>query len=264
MNNEDSVFFWNPLGWLAEGKKMPRHSQMLRRRWAEWVKAKYRSDAQLTKAWGALRHGDSISADELKIMGPWELPGEGPRGNFAGKTGRAADYIRFLAEMQAENFSRCEKVMRDAGFKGVTVTTGWQVGGAATEAANIWTDCQADMIDRHNYFGGGAGGHGITEGKVQNASHLATPGGGIFSLGMKQVEDKPFSVTEWTQKAPNQWKLECAPIMAFYGLGLQGWDASFHFIQDATRLGDGWPRMSSYASATPHYMGQFPPLALAL
>ncbi len=55
MNNEDSVFFWNPLGWLAEGKKMPRHSQMLRRRWAEWVKAKYRSDAQLTKAWGALR-----------------------------------------------------------------------------------------------------------------------------------------------------------------------------------------------------------------
>jgi len=47
--------------------------------------------------------------------------------------------------------------------------------------------------------------------------------------------------------------------MAFYGLGLQGWDASFHFIQSGTRLGDGWPGMSSYATDTPAYLGQFSP-----
>ena len=71
-------------------------------------------------------------------------------------------------------------------------------------------------------------------------------------------------MTEWTQSAPNQWKVECAPIMAFYGLGLQGWDASWHFIQSGTRLGDGWPGMSSYSTDTPHYLGQFPALAFAL
>jgi hypothetical protein len=144
------------------------------------------------------------------------------------------------------------------------MTTAWQVGGAATESANIWTDTVGDMIDRHNYAGGGAGGHGIAEGKLNNQSHLATPGGGIFTIGMRQVEDKPFCVTEWTQSAPNQWKIEAAPLMTFYGLGLQGWDASFHFIQSGTRLGDGWPGMSSYTTDTPAYVGQFPALAFGL
>jgi hypothetical protein len=120
------------------------------------------------------------------------------------------------------------------------------------------------MIDRHNYAGGGAGVHGITEGKVNNESHLAHPGGGIFTTAMKQVESKPFCMTEWTQSAPNQWKAETAPIFAFYGMGLQGWDASFHFAQGGTRLGDGWPRMSSYVTDTPHYIGQFPALAFAI
>ncbi len=264
MQNEDSVFFWNPLGWVSEGKKMPLHSKRLRERWAAWVAGHYKTDDALKTAWGDPRAGDSVKAKQLALMGPWELPGEGPRGEFAGQTKRAGDYIRFLAEMQRADFAACEKAVRGTGFKAVTVTTAWQAGGAATEAANIWTDTVGGMIDRHNYFGGGAGGHGITEGKVNNGSHLRMPGGGIFSVGMRQVEDKPFSVTEWTQSAPNQWKVEAAPIMAFYGLGLQGWDASFHFIQSGTRLGDGWPGMSSYTTDTPHYMGQFPALAFAL
>jgi hypothetical protein len=197
-------------------------------------------------------------------MGPWELDGPGPRGPFAGLTKRAGDYIQFLTEMQRALFDQCEAAIRVAGFKAVTVTTAWQVGGAATEAANIYTDTAASMIDRHNYAGGGEGVHGIKEGMVNHESHLAHPGGGIFSIAMKQVEQKPFGVSEWTQSPPNQWKLESAPIMAFYGIGLQGWDSSFHFTQSGTRLGDGWPDMSSYRTDTPHYIGQFPALAFAI
>ncbi len=266
MQNEDSIFFWNPLGDLAapDPQRWPAHAKQLRQRFATWVKERYADDAALKAAWGGLKRGDSVGADELAIMSPWELEGSGPRGAFAGQAGRAADCIRFLAELQRGEFEDCEKAIRATGFRGVTMTTAWQVGGAATEAANIWTDTVGGMIDRHNYFGGGAGGHGITEGAVKNGSHLSQPGGGIFSIGMKQVEAKPFCVTEWTQSAPNQWKSEAAPLMAFYGLGLQGWDASFHFIQSGTRLGDGWARMSSYATDTPAYIGQFPALAMAL
>jgi hypothetical protein len=265
MQNEDSIFFWNPLGELSKpGGKWQKHGELLRRRFAAWVKAKYKTDDTLKAAWGDLRQGDSVNAQELAIMGPWELDGPGPRGPFAGKTKRAGDFIQCMAEMQRELFASGEKTMRDAGFKGVTITTAWQVGGAASEAANTWTDTIGGMIDRHNYAGGGAGGHGIAEGKVDNVSHLRMPGGGIFSTGMKQAENKPFAMTEWTQSPPNQWKVECAPIMAFYGLGLQGWDASWHFAQSGTRLGDGWPRMSSYVSDTPHFLGQFPALAFAL
>lgn len=266
MQNEDSVFFWNPLGELAnpETRKWPRHAKLLREAFATWVKKKYKTDAALKTAWGELRVGDSVNATELRCMGPWELPGEGPRGAFDKLAKRAGDYIEFLTEMQAGFYKRCESALRDAGFKAITITTAWQVGGAATDPANIFTDTIGSMIDRHNYAGGGEGVHGIKEGKVNNESHLARPGAGIFSIGMKQVETKPFSVTEWTQSPPNQWKLECAPIMAFYGLGLQGWDASYHFTQSGTRLGDGWPEMSSYRTDTPHFIGQFPALAFAL
>jgi hypothetical protein len=264
MRNEDSVFFWNPLGWIAEGKKAPLHSKQLRQRFAAWVKAKYKTDDALKTAWKELREGDSTTAEELKLMSPWELEGNGPKGPFTGLEKRAGDYIQFLAEMQRDFLASCEKAIRATGYQAQTVTTGWQVGGAATDPANTWTDTVATMIDRHNYAGGGEGGHGIKEGKVNNESHLPKPGSGIFTIGMKQVETKPFSVTEWTQSAPNQWKVEAAPIMAAYGLGLQGWDASFHFIQTATRLADGWPSMSSYATDTPHYIGQFPALAFAL
>ena len=265
MQNEDSIFFWNPLGGLADAKtKWPQHAKLLRTRFAGWVKAKYKTEEALKAAWGQLRNGDSVNAAELALMSPWELDGPGPRGPFAGQTRRAGDFIQCLAEMQRGMYEDCAKVIRADGFKGVIITTAWQVGGAASDVANTWTDTVGDMIDRHNYAGGGAGGHGITEGKVNNQSHLGTPGGGIFSVGMKQVAGKPFSITEWTQSAPNQWKVECAPIMAFYALGLQGWDASWHFIQSGTRLGDGWPGMSSYSTDTPAYIGQFPALSLAL
>lgn len=265
MQNEDSVFFWNPLGELAKPDgRWPEHARLLRRRFAEWVRARYPDDADLKAAWGDLRHGDSTQSDELAIMGPWELDSRGPRGPFAGQTRRAGDFIRCLAEMQRTLFEECKAAIRGAGFRGVVITTAWQSGSPASDAANLWTDTAGDMIDRHNYFGGGAGGHGIAEGKVNNGSHLSAPGSGLFSIAMRQVENMPFSVTEWTQLPPNQWKAEAAPIMAFYGLGLQGWDASWHFAQSGTRIGDGWPGMRSYATDTPHYIGQFPALAAAI
>ncbi len=95
MQNEDSIFFWNPLGELANPNgKWREHGKLLRRRFAAWVKAKYKTDSALKEAWGNLKNGDSVSADELAIMSPWELPGDGPRGNFAGQPKRAGRFHR--------------------------------------------------------------------------------------------------------------------------------------------------------------------------
>jgi hypothetical protein len=154
--------------------------------------------------------------------------------------------------------------LRDLGYKAVTVTTAWKAGGPAASAANLWTDDAMNAMDRHNYFGGGAGGHSITTGSVSNGTHMTKPGRAILSSGFWQVEDKPFIMTEWTQKPPNQWKAEIAPLLAFYGMGLQGWDASYHFAASRAFMGNGWPGMSSYVTCTPHYIGQFPALAFAI
>jgi hypothetical protein len=277
--NEDSVFFHNPLGdGFVRGQSYPNHGVRLKRLWQQWVKDRYKTDQMLSRAWGAGRRTsptynsdgslrsrpDSVDETNMYIYAAWEMEKDGPRFNKSTEKTRMGDFIRFLAEMQRQTYETYQQRLRDLGYKAVTVSTAWYAGGPAASAANLWTDDAMGAIDRHNYCGGGAGGHSITTGKVNNQTHLDKPGRGILSSGLWQVEDKPFIMTEWTQKPPNQWKAEIAPLMAFYGLGLQGWDASYHFAGSRSYMGNGWPNMSSYVTETPHYIGQFPALAFAI
>jgi hypothetical protein len=268
VHNEDCIFWHAPLNDLASGK-LARHAARLQKRWADWLRGRYASDRELRAAWGpGLRQGDSLANDEMGIYGAWEMKADGPERRPQEKK-RLGDFIRFLAELQRDYYQRREKELRDLGFRGLTVTTAWKAGGPAADPANLWCDDAMDMIDRHNYFGGVVdperGGHAIFDGAAfRHESHLGRPGSGLFTIGRYQVEDKPFAVTEWTSKPPNEWKAEAAPLFAFYGMGLQGWDASYHFLSSGDRLGSGWPRLSSYVSDTPHYFGQFPALAFAL
>ena len=265
VHNEDCVFWHAPLNQLEPpNTKFPKHVAILKRMWMEWLAKRYASGEALKAAWGAgMRRGDSLSNPAMGIYGAWEMAADGPQRSKAEKR-RVGDFIRFLAETQRGYYERRHKQLRDLGYKGVTVSTAWRAGGPAADPANLWADDAMDCITRHNYFGGGAGGHGIKTGKVNNETHMREPGSHLLATGFYQVEDKPFIITEWTQLPPNQWKAEAAPLFAFYGVGLQGWDASYHFAGGRPRLGAGWPDMSSYVSETPHYFGQFPALAFAV
>ena len=267
-HNEDCVFWHAPLNDLAAPKpKCPRHAAALKRMWMEWIKARYGTDASLRAVWGdGMRQGDSVDNPNMPIYGAWEMQSRGREVNgrlYTGERKRMGDFIRFLAETQRSYYERRYRRLRELGYKGAIVSTAWRAGGPAADPANLWCDDAMDLITRHNYFGGGAGGHGIKEGEVNNDTHMVQPGSHLLSSGFYQVEDKPFIVTEWTQKPPNQWKAEAAPLFAFYNLGLQGWDASYHFAGSRPRMGGGWPNMRSYVSETPHYLGQFPALAFA-
>lgn len=267
VHNEDSIFWHAPLNDLAHynNGKLDQHAAVLGEMWMNWVKQKYGTNQNLTAAWGSgKRSDDSVDNPRMKMYGAWEMDGDGPRLRKSAEKKRMGDFICFLAELQRDFYQRRERQLRELGFKAVTVATAWKAGGPAASAANIWTDDAMDAIDRHNYFGGGAGGHNITAGSVNNGTHTTKPGRGILSSGFWQVEDKPFIMTEWTQKPPNQWKAEIAPLFAFYGMGLQGWDASYHFAASRVCMGNGWPSMRSYVTCTPHYIGQFPALAFAI
>ncbi|MCZ7646394.1 MAG: beta-galactosidase [Planctomycetota bacterium] len=264
VHNEDCIFWHSPLNTMEGNKGFTKIAARLKARWADWLKARYGSDEKLKAAWGAgLRQGDSVENKSMGIYGAWEMAAEGPKRNGAEKA-RMGDFIRFLAELQRGYYERRAKRLRELGFKGVTMSTAWKAGGPAADPANLWCDDAMDMIDRHNYFGGGKGGHGIAPGEVHNGTHLSQPGGALLAIGRYQVEDKPFCVTEWTSLPPNQWKAEAAPLFAFYGMALQGWDASYHFLSARQHLTGGWPNLSSYVTDTPHYAGQFPALAFAL
>ncbi len=277
--NEDSIFFHNPLSdSLVKGKTHPHHAARLKKMWQQWVKDTYGDNRTLAAAWGAglktsTRYNedgsvqsrpDSVNETNMAMYAAWEMEADGPFSNKSAGRKRMGDFIRFLAEMQRKTYETYQQRLRDLGYKGVVVSTAWKAGGPAASAANLWTDDAVGAIDRHNYSGGGAGGHGITAGSVNNETHLTRPGRAVLSSGLWQVEAKPFIMTEWTQKPPNQWKAEIAPLMAFYGMGLQGWDASYHFAGSRSYMGNGWPSMSSYVTETPHYIGQFPALAFAI
>ncbi len=267
VHNEDSIFWHAPLNDLANynNGKFDRHAAILGTMWMNWVKRRYSNDGNLIVAWGSGRRSDdSVDNPKMKMYGAWEMEADGPRSNKSREKKRMGDFIRFLAELQRDYYERRQQRLRELGYKAVTVTTAWKVGGPAASAANLWTDDAMDAIDRHNYFGGGAGGHNIIAGLVSNDTHMNKAGRGILSSGFWQVEDKPFIMTEWTQKPPNQWKAEIAPLFAFYGIGLQGWDASYHFAASRAFMGNGWPGMRSYVTCTPHYIGQFPALAFAI
>jgi hypothetical protein len=160
-------------------------------------------------------------------MSPWEL--DGAKGRAANSPARHGARVRlasnFSRRCSARNSRRARRRSADTGFKAITMTTAWQVGGAATEAANIWTDTVGDMIDRHNYAEGrrrrprrrrGQGEQSVASSLRRAAASSRSECG--------RVEDKPFCVTEWTQSAPNQWKIRGHTDHGFYGLGLQGWD----------------------------------------
>jgi len=267
VHNEDSIFWHAPLNDLASynNGKLDRHAAILGQLWMNWVKQRYGTNRNLAVAWGSgKRPDDSVDNPRMKMYGAWEMEGDGPRLNKTRENRRMGDFIRFLAELQRDFYRRREQRLRELGYKAVTVTTAWKAGGPAASAANLWTDDAMDAIDRHNYFGGGAGGHNISTGAVANGTHMTKAGRGILSSGLWQVEDKPFIMTEWTQLPPNQWKAEIAPLVAFYGMGLQGWDASYHFAASRIYMGSGWPSMRSYVTCTPHYLGQFPALAFAI
>ncbi len=119
---------------------------------------------------------------------------------------------------------------------------------------NLRSDYLVGFIDRHNYFGGGL-----------SDSMLRQPGSGYFGSGLQQVVDRPFGLSEWIHVYPSLYSAEGPALIAAYGLGLQGWDASFEFqSQSARRLFSdraGWPPWGVWEADVPTQLGQYPALA---
>lgn len=267
VRNEDSLLWHAPLNDLEAGRMGPRLTAAFQAAWQAWIRAHYPTDAALFAAWGPIGAGrradDGRDNPRPAIYGAWEMQADGPSRN-AREARRMGDFVRFAAETMRDGYLARQAQLRAMGYRGLTVSTAWQAGGPAAHLANLWSDAALDVVDRHAYWGGGAGGHEIRAGDVNAASHLRRLDEGILARGYEQVEGRPFMLSEWTQSPPNEWKAEIAPLVAFYGFGLGGWDASTHFSAGRAGLAGGWPDENSYVTETPAYSGQFPALARAV
>jgi hypothetical protein len=127
---------------------------------------------------------------------------------------------------------------------------------------NLRSDALAGFIDRHNYTGGGAGGHRLSPGLVHNSSHLGRPGSGLLSTGINRVKNLPFTVSEWLICLPNMWVGEGQALMGAYGMGLQDWNGIFMFGSTvAEPTPSRWDAPRVYTADQPLILGANPGLA---
>jgi hypothetical protein len=267
LQNEDNIFFPTTHNFVMA---TPTYKKLFCRLFSEWLKERYGSHEGLVKAWGAkalncwpdFQQGEHLDLQNIYPLGHHGYYNKASMQN-PDLSKRLADTAFFLYETQNRFYERYVRAIRDTGYKGVIVASCWQAGDYITHYLNLHSDATFGMIDRHNYFGGGQGGHELVPGKVNAKSMLTEPGSGLLSTGMQQVEGLPFSISEWMSNAPNEWTVEAAPLIAVYGMGLQGWDASFSYGSNQPSLTDvvEAPRHGVYNSDAPFHMGLYPALA---
>jgi hypothetical protein len=251
LHNEDDIFFYTTEGALA---KCPTYRKDLMRRFAEWLKAKYGTQAELAKAWrGALGAGETLDAANIAVQGnPW-FAGDGLPKSPGGPRTRLLDNAAFLHQVQNKFYGRFVKAIRATGYQGPLCGSPWQAPAMVPHYYNLRSDYLVGWIDRHNYFGG----------KLADTM-LSRPGSGYLGSGLQQVADRPFGISEWIHVYPSLYSAEGPAIFAAYGMGLQGWSSSYEFQSSANQA---WsPVVGNFPwgvwnADTPTQIGQYPLLA---
>ncbi|MGZ8558372.1 MAG: hypothetical protein ACXWWC_08575, partial [Chitinophagaceae bacterium] len=266
LQNEDNIYW----GAIEETlKQTPTYRALLCKKFTQWLKNKYGSQENLIKAWNnrGLPVGESIEKENI-----YPRPNHGyfsHESDMAAKAGKdipadVTDRATFLYDEQVKFYNRFIKAIRETGYKGVIVASCWQAGSGLTHFYNLHADYLAGAVDRHNYSGGGTG-HTFQPGKIENEPMVSHPGSGLLSTGFQQVDDRPFQISEWMALIPNQWTAESSPIIAAYGMGLQGWDASYSFAMDYSHF---TPTIQSghgvYNVTSPTQLALYPPLSAML
>ncbi len=232
MINEQSILFFTSMQPL---KQSPTLRADVAARFSQWLQHKYGDQAALVAAWGQ-RAMDSFASEGLTdgmedlqqrnilpLGNPWYWEPQQLDGSQAYRKQRLLDTMTFLYQLQCEAYERYVGAVRQAGYQGELIGSNWQAGKGLSHYANLHSDYQVGLIDRHNYFGGSK------DDLVDNRSMLSQPGSGMLSSGVQQVEDRPFMLSEWIHVFPNEWGAEGPAIIGAYGMGLQGWDSSFMF-----------------------------------
>jgi hypothetical protein len=188
-------------------KNAPTYRTMFYQRFANWLRTKYPDQESLRQAWGnRLKNDETLDAANISPFPQWYqgLPDQ-----------RTADQLHFLYTTQREYYQRFEAAVRAAGYQGLVVGSCWQSADWVGHLFNVLSDRDIGLIDRHNY----------------NVANLRAPGQGLLSAGFQAVLDRPFNFSEWSGGAMVGQTLD-VPLVAIYGMGLQGWDASLQFAWD--------------------------------
>jgi hypothetical protein len=275
IQNEDCIFWWSL---EKKIKSCPTYKQVLCKRFCAWLRKRYGDQAHLIAAWGPTaldaykdwQQGESLDQDTIvAACNPWWVGPDGMKiAAQMGVTRRNLDTFAFMADCQDDYYAKAAAAIRATGFKGPIIGSPWQAADGLSHYWNIRCDQAVGMVDRHNYFGGGtANGWQFDPCTFDDGAMLAHPGSGLLSSGLQLVAGRPFSLSEWDTQLPDEWLAEGAPLIAAYGIGLQGWSMAYQFASDGDSFSDCIDRRQSWGGSTlwntdtPLKIGLYPALA---
>lgn len=251
--NENSITFFS----LRAMQMSPTVKRRAGEAFFAWLQKKYGDEDALRRAWGA--GAINCFVDEGMVGEGWHAGVYFPVGNgwffdpaqlegaMKDRRQRLLDTMAFFYDQQNAFYDRFVDAIRDTGYAGEITASNWQAGRSLSHFLNLHSDARIGLIDRHNYFNG-------------PSSMLATPGGGLLSAGMQQVEDRPFMLSEWIHVFPSEYGVEGPAILGAYGMGLNGWDVSYIFQnRDDGRFR---PELKQrWDAVAPQVLGIFPAVA---
>ncbi len=216
LQNEDDVFFYTT---ATAYSKCPTYRKLLIGRFCDWLIKKYTTQAALSAAWGGSLANQSLEKRDIEVeSNPWfEGVDHLPQVNAEARQ-RLLDNAAFLHDVQDKFYNKFVGAIRDTGYRGPLIGSPWQAPAMLPLLYNLKSDAEVGTVDRHNYFGWLFG------------SMLSKPGSGYLSSGLQQVLDRPFALSEWISQYPCCYSAEGPVLVAAYGLGLQGWDASYGIL----------------------------------
>ncbi|MDQ3815673.1 MAG: beta-galactosidase, partial [Armatimonadota bacterium] len=251
LQNEDDIFFYTNERAL---NACPTYKKRFIERYAEWLQKKYGSTENLKKAWGdALGGNETLEAKNISLQGnPWFFGEDNLPNKKGGERQRLLDNAAFFHDVQNRFYGRFAQAIRDAGYQGPLIGSPWQAPAMLPHYYNLHSDALVGVVDRHNYFGG----------KLSDTM-LKEPGSGYFSTGLQQVAGHPFALSEWIHVYPSLYSAEGPALVAAYGMGLQGWDASYEFQSGASAFSEivGNFPWGVWNADVPAQIGQYPLLA---
>ncbi|ODS22829.1 hypothetical protein AB835_11995 [Candidatus Endobugula sertula] len=272
LQNEENSFFYS---FMNKVRRHPTYHQMLAGQFSDWLEKKYGSETHLIEQWGqgalnTFSQEGGLPNEQLSqrnitpVISPWLYDNHATQGRRAK---RLQDSAEFLFEKQQQYYQRATQAIRATGFTGPIVAGNWQAGSKGAHFLNLLADANSGIVDRHNYQGGATGqpGHLMDTGfGFSNDTMLGDPGSGLLSMGMQQIAERPFMMSEWLAVLPSEWAAADTAIVATYGFGLQGWDISYHFasngngFSDTLGHGDG---KGKFNNLTPLGVGLYPVLS---
>lgn len=264
IQNEDSMLFWTMQ--RVKGQALLD----LRRKYGDWLLAKYGSFEKALAAWGGyaadlLDQPDDFAAGRPGLHMVWELTQQArnQKGGDAGREARLADQCEFMARTMHDFNREIVRYLReDLGCRQLVNAGNWRTADQTIlDDAERWSYLATDVVGKNHYFGGLHNGINvgwqILPGQVFTSPSFARNPVGS-PLCVRQAVGRPFIIPESLWVPPMEHQAEGPLVVAAQG-ALTGLDTFYWF---ATGAAEWQEPLNKWTFAVPTLLGQFPAAAL--